>query len=97
MALRRRIAAALDRAGLGAATDETATANLLPPALRGGTNGPATRHHVKPEARPVTLALAVDSHCDEPCSSLPRAISDMLRPLGIRVRFVAVPDANEPL
>jgi MarR-like DNA-binding transcriptional regulator SgrR of sgrS sRNA len=97
VALRRRIAAALDRAALAAATDETATANLLPPALRGGTNSPAPRRHVKREARPVTLALAVDSHCDEPCAPLPGAISDTLRSLGIQVRFVAVPDVERAM
>jgi DNA-binding SARP family transcriptional activator len=89
-ALRRRVAAALDRAALAVSRDLTPTASLLPPALRGGSIAAPPRLERQPAGKePLTLTLAVQSDCGQPCSDFADLVSGALRPLRILVTTVA--------
>jgi ABC-type transport system substrate-binding protein len=86
--LRRRISAALDRAALAANGNETPTASLLPPALRGGAVVLPARS-ARTATAPVTLRMAVESDCTD-CSQLADLVTAQLRPIGVTVTTIAV-------
>ena len=94
--LRRAVAAALDRSTLANLSDQTPTARLLPPAVRGApaprltATGPE-RAQVLTRGRRVTVRMAVASG-DDRARQLADALREQLAPLGIDVR--AVPVAN---
>jgi ABC-type transport system substrate-binding protein len=84
--LRRRVAAALDRAALAADGEgDGATSSLLPTIDAGSV---ATRLSSAAPAR-VTLRMAVESDCWK-CQQLGELVAAQLRPLGITLTTVAV-------
>jgi MarR-like DNA-binding transcriptional regulator SgrR of sgrS sRNA len=89
-ALRRRIAASLDRAVLAANDDLAPTDRLLPPALGNGWSAtPARPTAVR--SRSVTLRMAIESDCSV-CQQLADLVAAQLRREGISI--TSVPVAN---
>jgi hypothetical protein len=89
VALRRRVAAALDRPALAADTDGDAPSSSLLPMLAGGASVPTPTPRAVPTR--ITLRMAVDSACWS-CGQLAGLVAAELRPLRISVALVGVAD-----
>jgi DNA-binding SARP family transcriptional activator len=85
--VRQRIAAGVDRAALAAYRSLTATSDLLPPGIRGGTVETPDRHVAR--VGRLRLRLALDRECGHPCAQFAALLSAELRQLGVVVSTVA--------
>lgn len=89
-ALRRLVAAALDRAALAAQNALTPTAGLLPPAVRrGSVETPESPQQQEP-VETTRLRIAIDRACGRSCAALADQVAAALEPVGIDVTPVSV-------
>jgi ABC-type transport system substrate-binding protein len=89
--LRRRVSAALDRRALAANEDDRAPTSSLLPLL--GSSSLAPTRSTSGAPTPVTLRMAVESGCWK-CQQLAGLVAAQLRPLGVTVTTVVVPNVR---
>jgi DNA-binding SARP family transcriptional activator/ABC-type transport system substrate-binding protein len=89
-ALRRAIAAAMDRRALAVAQGATATDGLLPP-QPGSVGDTRDRASAEGLEEPVRLSMAVERGCER-CQQFANTVASALHELGLHVATVAVED-----